>query len=446
MSNTINTSVSTFPVDLTVNVSTSANEIEVNLATTTLSFLSAAGLYTNNNFTGVNTFNNTTIFNAPLSSADGIVDISNDLHVSNNTVTNTLSVTGAITSVDSIQFDTTTDIPVTAGQLTWDDANGTLRLGLKGSNVSLHLGQEEIIKVVNKTDTNLLESEYKVVRVRTKPEGGAQGQRLAVVLAQANNKSNHTGILGIVTENINNNEEGFITSFGLVRNINTTGDLQEEDWDDGDVLWLSETVPGQLTNIEPTNHPVQIGYVVYSHQNQGKIFVSVDNSVDELQELHNVKVNNVQNNDILIYNSLSSVWENKPVPNPDLSQYLNLSGGTIDGNLTVTGSISASEYLGITIPSGDYLPLSGGTVSGNLTVTGTLSTTLLEALSANITVLDIKQYELSGFNVTGDATVQGSISATGDVYGNTFYEIDINNNPQRLATNNFAIAMAIALG
>jgi hypothetical protein len=60
-----------------------------------------------------------------------------------------------------------------------------------------------------------------------------------------------------------------------------------------------------------------------------------------------------------------------------------------------------------------FIQATGDTVSGNLTVTGTLSTTLLEALSANITVIDIKQYELSGFNVQGNATVQGSVSATG---------------------------------
>jgi len=90
-------------------------------------------------------------------------------------------------------------------------------------------------------------------------------------------------------------------------------------------------------------------------------------------------------------------------------------GGVMNGNLTVVGTISAREYLGIpsTDISGDYLPLSGGTINGDVTITGTLSTTLLEALSANITVLDIKQYELSGFNVTGDVLIDGNTSTTG---------------------------------
>ena len=91
-------------------------------------------------------------------------------------------------------------------------------------------------------------------------------------------------------------------------------------------------------------------------------------------------------------------------------------GGTMNGDLTVVGAISASQYLGLSYLLNDYLPLSGGTVTGNVTVTGSVSadriyTTQLDALSANITVIDIKQYELSGFNVTGDVTINGSVSA-----------------------------------
>jgi hypothetical protein len=52
-------------------------------------------------------------------------------------------------------------------------------------------------------------------------------------------------------------------------------------------------------------------------------------------------------------------------------------------------------------------------------------TTHLDALSANITVLDIKQYELSGFNVQGDCTIQGSVSASGNISGsNLVYNTD----------------------
>ena len=62
-------------------------------------------------------------------------------------------------------------------------------------------------------------------------------------------------------------------------------------------------------------------------------------------------------------------------------------------------------------------------ISGNLTVTGGISATVFNAVSANFSVIDIKQYELSGFSITGDlsatgnAILRGSLSALG---GGTF--------------------------
>lgn len=63
-------------------------------------------------------------------------------------------------------------------------------------------------------------------------------------------------------------------------------------------------------------------------------------------------------------------------------------GGVMNGNLTVVGTISAREYLGITTGGGgggEYLPLSGGTVDGDVTITGLLSGTSMvtTTLTAN---------------------------------------------------------------
>ena len=219
------------------------------------------------------------------------------------------------------------------GGIGWNNEDGTLNIGLKGGNVTLQVGQEQVQMVVNKTGANLLESQYKVVRIRRYDEGGTQGQRLAVVLAQGNNDPNSVDTLGIVTENIIDNQEGFITTSGLVRGINTTGTLQSETWNDGDALYLSPFVAGQLTKVKPQapDHTVVMGYVVYAHNNQGKIFVKVDNGY-ELDELHNVRiVGTPSNGQALLYNSVSNVWE--------------------AGTVSLTGGGSGSQ--GPTGPQGD---------------------------------------------------------------------------------------------
>jgi hypothetical protein len=223
--------------------------------------------------------------------------------------------------------------------IAWNNVDGTADLRLKGNNVTLQLGQETVARVVNKTGANLLESEYKVVRVRIASEGGAQGQRLAVVLAQGDNDPDSVTTLGIVTENINNNQEGFITVFGNVKGINTTGSLQGETWVDGDVLFLSPTVPGKLTKVKPSapDHTVVMGYVVYAHNNNGIIFVKVDNGY-ELDELHNVLISSPVNGDLLRYDAGTGVWENfsgfsgtitinQPFPDPPVN--INVQNGLI---------------------------------------------------------------------------------------------------------------------
>jgi len=83
----------------------------------------------------------------------------------------------------NIEFDNTpTNIPTTAGAMYWNDSDGTADLILKGGNVNLQVGQESVIKVVNKTATNinLLEAHYQTVRLK-----GAQGQRLKFDFALA---------------------------------------------------------------------------------------------------------------------------------------------------------------------------------------------------------------------------------------------------------------------
>lgn len=219
-----------------------------------------------------------------------------------------------ITDLNLLDFDTATTSTVGAGELAWNDSLGTLNLGLKGGNTISNLGQHLHARVVNKTTplVNLTKAGYEVVIV-----SGAAGQRLAVRLAKADSDANSAGTLGIVCEDIAGNQEGFICSVGQLININTTGSLQGETWNDGDSLYLSPTTFGAITNVKPSApfHEVRLGYVEYAHAVNGKIYVKIDNGY-ELDELHNVAINSLTlaNKDILQYNSVSSIWENKKQP------------------------------------------------------------------------------------------------------------------------------------
>jgi hypothetical protein len=247
---------------------------------------------------------------------------------------------------------TPTNPPTVAGTITWNDTDGTADLILKGGNVTLQIGQEEVVRVVNKTGATLNEADFKAVRIRSVAEGGAQGQRLAVVLAQGNNDANSATTIGLVTESISDNQEGFITTSGEVKKINTTGAksyLGAETWVDGDILYLSPTHAGYLTNVKPQapNHTIIIGWVVYAHANNGKIFVKVDNGY-ELDELHNVKITTPTNNQGLVYDSALSVWKNASIQLPlSATSPLSIASNVLSitkADATTDGYLSSTDW------------------------------------------------------------------------------------------------------
>lgn len=227
------------------------------------------------------------------------------------------------------------------GATEWNNTIGSSQTLLKGGNVTLKNGVDLVARIVNKVtpNTTLTKAAYQVVKVT-----GAQGQRLAVDLAQANNDNNSADTLGVVTETIATNQEGFILTVGQIENINTTGSLQGETWADGDVLYLSPTTAGKMTNIKPTGatgHIVVLGYVEYAHSSQGKIYVKIMNGW-ELDELHNVYISSVADKQLLSYDNATSLWKNKSVTTADIADSTNKRYVT-DANLTTIGNQSGTN-------------------------------------------------------------------------------------------------------
>ena len=270
--------------------------------------------------------------------------------------------TGATTNVDLGEFqlragqltlDTSPTGTAAVGTTRWNDTIGSSETTLKGGSVILKNGVDLVARVVNKVspNTTLTKAAYQAVRV-----SGAQGQRLAVELAQANNDNNSADTIGLVTETIATNQEGFILTVGQIENINTTGSLQGETWADGDVLYLSGTTAGRITNVQPSApiHIVVIGYVEYAHANNGKIYVKVMNGW-ELNELHNVSITSVANNEALIYESATSLWKNKSIATAlgytpaNAATTLTINGVTYDLSTSRTftvGSVTGSGASG----------------------------------------------------------------------------------------------------
>ncbi len=301
----------------------------------------------------------------------------------------------------------------TVGTTRWNNTIGSSETTLKGGNVILKNGVDLVARVVNKVtpNTTLTKANYPAVRV-----SGAQGQRLAVAYAQANNDNNSADTIGLVVETIATNQEGFIMTVGQLNDVNTTGSLQGETWADGDVLYLSPTTPGALTNVKPTGltgHIVVMGYVEYAHAVHGSIYVKIMNGW-ELDELHNVYINNPLNNQGLFYNASDQLWKNKSIdsalgytPVPD-SRRLTINGTAYD--LTADRTWSVGTVTSVTASS--PLSSSGGTTP-NITISQATGSTNGYLSSADWTTFNSKQPAGNYItSLSGEATGSGPGTAS----------------------------------
>lgn len=245
-----------------------------------------------------------------------------------------------LSSIDYIDFDTTGGIANAVGRLAYNDEDGTLNLGVKGGNVTLQIGQEQLVRVVNKTISAFTEGQ--IIRI-----DGAQGNRLAANLARANTEVSSASTFAMVTETISSGSEGYATVSGLVRNINTSA------FAEGAPLYLSPSISGGITDIKPLapNHTVNIGWVVRSHTSVGSIFVNIQNGY-ELNELHDVLIDTPLDNDILIWDSTISLWKNVPKTSsittlPTTTKFANYTISLADYTVRVDAT---SNSISITLP------------------------------------------------------------------------------------------------
>jgi hypothetical protein len=257
-------------------------------------FAQSVGIFYSTDVTqsGDNTFTGTNIFNSGLTS-EGEIDMSN-----NN-----------ISDVKQLLFNTVDGQPCTEALMFWNDDDGTVNIGLKGSTVCLQTGQEVVTRVKNDEGSDIDNGEVVFV-------SGASGTNVEVQLPIASDALTAPLTFGLATEDIINNQLGYVTLIGNVRDINTSGSLVSETWNDGDVLYLSSTTAGAMTNVRPTqpNIGVILGVVLRAHATEGVI--SVNPVVVQRHSLSSdVLITSIADNDITYWDAAATVWKNEGLSN-----------------------------------------------------------------------------------------------------------------------------------
>lgn len=321
-----------------------------------------------------------------------------------------------LTNVNQIDFNTSATTTAQVGRLHWNDADevGTLELDLKGGNVQLQIGEENLVRVYNADSVTL--SVGTVVYVF-----GSQGNTLSVKRASASGETTSSRTLGIVRESIATGQRGFVSVGGLVHGLDTSS------YSGGTPLWLSTTLGG-ITNIPPEapNHIVLLGFVSRVSATVGSVFVHISNGW-ELDELHNVIITGVTNDDVLVYNSGLTAWVNtKTLSGLTYVSASTLSGGTVSSS----GDVTAGGVLKSTQSSGDE--------GGEVQLATAQTNSSLSGGSVNIDIYQnrIRIFEAGGSNrgVYIDIT-QANTGVGSDLL-----------NPTVTATFNYGLANAIMTG
>jgi hypothetical protein len=166
---------------------------------------------------------------------------------------------------DSFTFNTDAAVPVTTGQMAWNEAEGTVDIGMNGSNAPvLQVGQETYYRVKNGTAETIPNGTC-VMATGTDGNSG----RITIGKAVTDGSVSPMVVMGVTTEDIAAGEVGYVTHFGKVRGLNTSI------WPNGTFLWADPVTPGAFVTSEPVwPYPaVLVGIVINSHPNVGTIHV-----------------------------------------------------------------------------------------------------------------------------------------------------------------------------
>tara|TARA_R110000868_G_scaffold32701_2_gene119130 strand:- start:458 stop:2626 length:2169 start_codon:yes stop_codon:yes gene_type:complete len=305
--------------------------------------------------------------------------------------------------VDSLFFKTSVVTNnVDTAKMRWDNELATVVLGMY-DQVPNELGFKNFWLVKNQTGSTITKNSI----VYTNGTVGASG-RITVAKFIANGSIESKYVLGITAHDLTNGEDGYVISYGKIRQVNT------DTFAAGAILYPSPTTAGVWTDVEPVapNIDMPIGLCVNSSLNNGTIAIKVESGY-KLHELHDVAITSPVDKASLYYKSSEGLWRDTTATllvSDTASMLTNYAKIGTGGTVTSVGGTGTVNGITLT-----------GTVtsSGNLTLGGTLSgVSLSSQVSGTLPIAN------GGTGATTAATARTALGAT--VRGaNTFLLTDI---------------------
>jgi hypothetical protein len=197
---------------------------------------------------------------------------------------------------------------------------------------------------------------------------GNSGTNMIVGLASNAQEPTSSKTMGLIESSLAINGQGYVITEGLLAGLNTNGATA------GDPVWLGvngNLIFGLANKPKAPDHLVFIGIVTRAQQNNGEIFVKVQNGF-ELEELHNLVLTDVQDGDAVVWDSATSKWINQSMSSGSQGTTgaqgaIGTSGATgAQGTIGAQGAIGTSGATGAQGTTGAQgIQGSAGEISGS---------------------------------------------------------------------------------
>lgn len=235
-----------------------------------------------------------------------------------------------IINIPYLQFNLTATPTHEEGRMHWNINDSTMEIGMAGSEVNLQVGQELLLRATNDEGSTI--ENCKAVYI-----SGATGNNPNIKLASNSPFRFGQATIGISTEEIPNGQKGYATTYGLVRECNTTGFVA------GRTVFLG--INGEFLT-SPPNAPsatVSLGVVTRVHGTEGVILAGVTIQ-PIIEDLSDVNISSADNRDILMWNSTLNIWQD--VLFDDLIRSIEYNASNI---VTIDGTLDSGDLASVLV-------------------------------------------------------------------------------------------------
>lgn len=356
-----------------------ANNVAITGGSVAVSTLKTLGLtgYLYGNDTGAVTAS-TTIPNTAITGLGTMsTQNANAVAITGGTITG-LTQLGA----DYLQFNTSATVTAAVGKIWWDGGT-TMNIGMTTS-VTQKVGEDQYYYI---------KASAAITKGQVVMFTGSVGASGVITGAPATGVTDGSYIMGIAAEDMAHNAFGLVQSFGILRNINTSG------YADGDILWYDPAVTGGLTKTKPSapNIKVQMAAVVNGGSSGGGVIqvrVTAGSTLGGTDS--NVEFGTLATGNLIQYNG--TYWTNvTPASITGVGTALNLSGGGA-GQIPYQSGASTTAFLAA--------GTSGQVLTSNGTSAPSWTTPTAYATVTDDTTTNATRYPLFANQTTGNITTE----------------------------------------